>query len=177
VDAPGVGRIPVLNRFREPIAEKLFSVPFKIAPLPPPQAELNALRRVEARLGDAFALVGYTLARAGDMLNITLYWRSVAKSDVDYTVFVHLLDAEGNVRAQRDVAPRGGAYPTLIWDVGEIVRDDYALTLPRDLTSGEYRLVIGMYEYPGLTRLNATDTAGNWLGDHFVLDEIIRILP
>ncbi len=177
VDAEDIGRVPVLNRFREPIADKVFIGPVKIAPLPPMPAELDALRRVGARFGERFELVGYTLSRVGDTVNLTLYWRSIAKSDKNYTVFVHLLDAEGNVRAQRDAPPHAGAYPTSIWDVGEIVRDDYALELPRDLAAGEYRLVVGWYEYPSLARVSVTDTIGNLLGDQFVLDEIIRIKP
>jgi hypothetical protein len=164
--------VPVLNRFREPIADKVFIGPLKIAPSPPTPAELDALRRVGVRFGETFELVGYTLLRAGDTLNLTLYWRGIAKSNKDYTVFVHLLDAQGNVRAQRDAPPRDGAYPTSIWDVGEIVRDEYALELPRDWAAGEYRLAIGLYEYPSLARLPVVDARGNALGDHLILDTV-----
>ncbi len=179
VDAEDVGRVPVLDRQKQPIADKLFIGPFKIAPTPPTRAELDAARRVGARFGDAFALVGYTLAngapRAGESLNVTVYWQSIAKSDKDYTVFVHLLDSEGKLRAQLDTQPRGGAYPTTIWDAGEIVRDDYALALPRDLAPGEYRIAIGLYAYPSLARLPVQDARGQSAGDHVVLDDQIEL--
>ncbi len=154
---------------------------FKVSVPAPSTAELQTAHTANVRWSNQIELAAYVLhsrtARAGDTLNITLYWRSIARSDKDYTVFVHLLDAEGKVRTQRDAPPRAGAYPTSIWDVGEIVRDDYTLELPRDLEAGEYRLVVGLYEYPSLARLSVTDTIGNLLGDQFVLDEIIRIKP
>jgi len=61
-----------------------------------------------------------------------LYWQCAALSDADYTVFVHLLDASGNIVAQLDAPPRNGKYPTSIWDVGEIVKDEYDLPIPTD---------------------------------------------
>lgn len=173
VDAPSVGRVPVLNRFREPIADKVFIEPFKVAPIPPTQTELNTARHVEARLGDAIVLLGYTLSypSPADTLNLTLYWQSIARVEKDYTVFVHLVDSNGNLRAQRDAPPLGGAYPTLIWEVGEIVRDEYALALG-NLPRGEYQIRIGMYEYPSLERLRVKDGKGNEMGDHLVLESV-----
>ncbi|MCI0476606.1 MAG: hypothetical protein L0Y55_10195, partial [Anaerolineales bacterium] len=175
VDAPSVGRIPVLNRFREPIAEKTFIGPSKVAPMPPTQDELNAARCADARFGDAINLDAYSIQRQNDAIRVVLYWRSL-KPTRDYTVFVHLLDAHGNLRAQLDTQPRGGAYPISIWDAGEIVRDDYALALPRDLAPGEYRLAIGLYEYPSLIRARV-QRGDKEVGDYFLLDEIIRVIP
>ncbi len=54
---------------------------------------------------------------------LTFYWQLLADTAVDYTTFVHLLDAEGNVIAQADSQPANGQYPTSIWDVGELVAD------------------------------------------------------
>jgi hypothetical protein len=179
VDAEGLGRVPVLSQTRQPISDKLFLDPFKVAPTPPTQAELDRARRANVRFGDAILLLCYSLRSGsihpGDSLLLTLYWKSEAKMGKDYTAFVHLLDVNGNVRAQIDTQPRGGMYPTLIWDAGEIVRDDYALVLPRDFLPGEYEIEIGFYEYPGLTRLAVADAEGNNLGDHLVLPDAIRV--
>ncbi|MCX7841204.1 MAG: hypothetical protein N2559_17335 [Anaerolineae bacterium] len=106
-----------------------------------------------------------------------LYWQSIAKIEKDYTVFVHLIDSQGNIRAQRDMQPRAGAYPTSIWDVGEIVRDEYVLDLPSGLAPGEYRLVIGLYEYPSLTRVAVQNVDGEANSDYLLFDEIIRVVP
>jgi hypothetical protein len=176
IDAQGQGRVPVLSRQHEPIADKLFLAPLKVAAAPPSAEELRSARAIDFTLGDAIDVVGYTLAnraaRPGESLNLSVYWKSVAKVNQDYIVFVHLLDAGGNVRAQIDAQPRGGNYPTSIWDVGEIVRDDYEFALPRDLTPGEYKIVLGMYEYPSLVRLNTIDATGKNIGDHLTLDPI-----
>jgi hypothetical protein len=181
VDTDGVGRIPVLDRAQEPVADKLFIGPFKITPTPPAQDELNHARRVALIFENVFALLGYAIptreVRAGETLRVMLYWKSIAKTDQDYTTFLHLIDSVGNLRAQLDMQPCGGAYPTSLWEAGEIVRDDYALTLPRDLAPGDYKIEIGWYEYPSLARLTVTDATGNPPGDHFMLDEIIRIIP
>jgi hypothetical protein len=106
---------------------------------------------------------------------VTLYWKSIAKTDKDYTVFVHLIDSSGRVRAQVDAQPRGGTYPTSIWDAGEVIRDDYTLPLPRDLAPGEYTIEVGAYEYPSLTRLTVSDADGNRLGDHLILDSTVNV--
>lgn len=87
---------------------------------------------------------------------------------------MHLLDTNGTVRAQLDSQPWRRRYPTSIWDIGEIVRDDYSFSL-LDLPPGEYRIAIGMYEYPGLVRLSILDASGNDWGDHLVLDDAVQL--
>lgn len=116
-------------------------------PLPPPSAdELGAATSLQARVGDTFVLTHYALEvdRATNRVRVTLYWQSVAPSKMDYTVFVHLLDASGTIVAQRDAPPRAGAYPTSLWEVGEIIKDEYELHLPAHARA-PFSLVIGMY--------------------------------
>jgi len=60
-------------------------------------------------------------------------------------VFIHLLDATGQIVAQHDGQPRNGAYPTSVWDAGEVVADEHVLDLPADLPTGAYRLRVGWY--------------------------------
>lgn len=171
--------LPARTWAGEPIPTVLLGM-FKLS-APRPSSELQSARAVAARFGNAFTLVGYTLTNrtphAGGTLNVTVYWQSIARSDQDYTVFVHLLDAEGNLRAQLDTPPRGGAYPTTLWEVGEIVRDDYALALPRDLAPGKYHLAIGMYAYPSLVRLPVQDAYGQSAGDHVIFADIVQVSP
>jgi hypothetical protein len=93
----------------------------------------------------------------------------------DYTVFVHLLDEKGAVRAQRDSAPRDGTYPTSSWEQDEIVTDSYSLMLPPDLAPGEYRLAVGMYDWPGLQRLSVYETGRHQPEDQLLLPTTVRI--
>ena len=54
---------------------------------------------------------------------------------MDYTVFVHVMNANGSAAAQHDGMPQLGAYPTRLWVAGEDVADTHPLQLP----SGSYR--------------------------------------
>ncbi len=173
LDAEGLGRISVLSRGYQPISDKYFIGPIKLAPGLPSPAEWESAGPANVTFGDAIALAKYSLnssaLRVGDPLTLTLFWQSKAHVDKDYTVFVHLLDAQGNVRAQLDSMPRAGAYPTSVWDPGELVRDDYMLALPIDLAAGEYSIELGLYEHPSLARLEVSDAKGKLLGDHYTL--------
>ena len=100
--------------------------------------------------GPNLTLLGYDLAQTTvedrPALRLTLYWRSEAPLPVDYTTFVHLRNAAGEVVAQQDQPPLHGAYPTSLWDPGEIIADTITVLLPEDLAPGPYRLVVGMYD-------------------------------
>ena len=151
----------------------------KIALPPVTTHELGALTRTNAQVGDAFRLLGYRLRkvtplRPGDSFQVILNWQSIAPAP-DYTVFVHLLDSSGILVAQRDAAPRAGTYATSIWDKNEIVSDVYELTIPRDAKPGDYRLIVGMYEWPSLKRLPVTNAVQHALGDYFELPIVLRV--
>jgi hypothetical protein len=112
-------------------------------------------------------LVGFDApvdARPGETIPLQLYWRAVAPLPQDYTVFVHLLDASGNLAAQADGEPRGSAYPTSAWVAGDVIPDEHVLILPANLASGEYTLHMGLYLAPNGTRLPVQPA-----GDSFTL--------
>jgi hypothetical protein len=175
VDAEGIGRVPVLSSDNTPASDKAFVGPIKIAPAPPSSEELQRASPSGARFGNVFALQAYRVdatAHAGARLTVTLYWADISKTDNDYTIFVHLLDSTGALRAQIDAPPRDGAYPTSLWDAGGVIRDDYALALPSNLAPGEYRIEIGAYAYPSLTRLNVTGADGKPVGNSLILASV-----
>jgi hypothetical protein len=74
-------------------------------------------------------------------------------------IFVHLLNAEGALVAQRDVEPVGGFEPTDRWLPDEQIEDDYGVFLPADLPPGLYTLKLGMYRFSG-ERLLIQDQGG-----------------
>jgi hypothetical protein len=100
---------------------------------------------VGANFGDQIELLSYDLASPDAPLAVTLQWRALRPPAADYTVFVHLLDAGGATVAQHDARPQGGAYPTSVWDGGEVVVDEHTLALPPDLPPGDYWLRVGLY--------------------------------
>ncbi|MGD8735772.1 MAG: hypothetical protein PVJ85_03365, partial [Anaerolineae bacterium] len=102
-----------------------------------------------ARLGEQIELTGIDLAdetlAPGDIVPLTLFWRTHGPIPNDLKVFVHLLDAQGQLVAQRDSQPAGGLRPTSTWTKDEVIVDRYGVLLPGDLPAGEYRLIAGMY--------------------------------
>jgi len=120
----------------------------------PPDTDLQPPHPVRANLGDRMELTGYGAAQTGGELTVTLYWRAMAAMPLDYTVFVHLLTADGQLVAQHDDAPWWEApLPTSTWQPGEQLLDRHRLTLPADLPPGDYRLQIGVYYWETLERL------------------------
>ena len=101
-----------------------------------------------ARVGDAISLLGWNGANSvarGQALPLDLIWRAERTLNESYTVFVHLLDADGRVIADADSPPFSGLFPTDRWQVGEALRDRHTLKIPSDLALGNYAVEIGMY--------------------------------
>ncbi|MCX7838989.1 MAG: hypothetical protein N2559_05985 [Anaerolineae bacterium] len=98
--------------------------------------------RVNANFAEQIELIGYDAHVADDTLELVLYWRALRALSTDYTVFIHALDAQGNIVAQVDRQPQSGNYPTSIWDTGEQVRDEYRLPV----TTSMRRVIVGLYD-------------------------------
>jgi hypothetical protein len=114
---------------------------------------------VSATFGDEMRLLGYDLAAGETAMTVTLYWQSLSSTAVDYTTFVHLLDSHDQLASQDDGQPQAGAYPTSIWDVGEVVADVKQLRRP-EASRGSFWLAVGVYEPDTLLRLPVHDAAG-----------------
>jgi 4-amino-4-deoxy-L-arabinose transferase-like glycosyltransferase len=110
-------------------------------------------------------------ARAGDVVTLTLDWSARGRPSTNYTVFVHLLDAQNHVVAQADSPPRSGRYPTSLWDAGETIADAHQLTLPPTLPGGTYRYEFGWYTPDNGQRLPVLDPAGHPVRDSVILDQ------
>jgi hypothetical protein len=106
--------------------------------------------QVNTHVGEWFTLVGFDLPNAthlatGQSLPVTLVWQATTETEGDYKVFIHLLDANGQLVAQSDAVPGNWTRPTSGWQAGEFITDSHTLDLRPQLPPGEYRLVAGMY--------------------------------
>jgi len=105
-----------------------------------------------AEFSGAIALAGYELEpespAPGEDLAVWLSWSAPSQVlDREYTVFVHLLDEGGQRVAQGDGVPGYlGALPTTHWQPGVRVLDRHVVSLPVDLATGQYSLLIGWYD-------------------------------
>ena len=147
--------------------------PLKV-PLAPSQTP-SELIADGARFGDTADLLGYVTTLTSDGLLVELLWQAAAPDGEDYTVFVHLLDASGQVVAGQDSQPVDGQYPTGIWEAGETVADRHSVVI-RDLPQGDYELEVGMYTMETGERLPVILPNGSAAPDRtLLLQQEIRI--
>ena len=64
---------------------------------------------------------------ANGRLPVTLFWSAEQKLAKDYTVFVHVLDGDGQMVGQRDQQPAAGKAPSSGWEPGRLVADEYRI--------------------------------------------------
>ncbi len=122
--------------------------------LSPPAHTLEAVQ-----LGDAIALRGYdssATAKAGASITVTLHWEALAPPGEELTAFVHLWrEGDPYPLAQDDAPPRGGWFPTSLWERGDRIPDTHVLRVPADLPPGRYPLWAGLYRSENGQRLPA----------------------
>jgi len=118
-------------------------------------------QRVDASFGGQVSLYGVTVEQGSDSLSVRLVWQALEALPRDYKVFVHLVDANGVILAQRDAMPQADAYPTRLWLPGEFVLDTYELPL----LQGAVALRIGLYAPEDGTRLSIISGAGSGTSD------------
>ena len=105
--------------------------------------------------------------RAGDTIDLRLFWRTLAYMYTDYTAFVHLIGPDGNMVAQWDQRPLNGFLPTSYWPPRQVIADDYQIAIPADAPPGDYRLEVGLYDLATMARLPVT-RGGEPAGDSVV---------
>ena len=108
---------------------------------------------------DAFGLSATRLP-AGSSLQVATRWQALAAPAGDYTLFTHLLGADGSLVAQVDGQPQGGLQPTGSWPVGAQFTERVALQLPRTLQPGSYAVQVGWYRLDTLERLVVDGSGG-----------------
>lgn len=125
------------------------------------------------QFGETIELLGYDLPQttfhAGDPLQLTLHWHALGATDKPYTVFVHLLDANGKVIGQKDAPPLDGQAQTDTWQDGEYIADSYAFSIASDALAGAAAIEIGFYD-PATGRRLGVSEDGSSGGDHILIE-------
>jgi hypothetical protein len=120
-------------------------------------------------------LEGYELTssrlRRGQDLVLILYWRALGKSPCDYTVFVHLVDSQGQTVAGVDEMPRNGKERTSGWRTNQFTADAHVIRIPEDAPPGQdLRLEVGLYNLETMERLPVVDRQGAQTIDMIVIE-------
>jgi len=125
-----------------------------------PRQDLAAAPPMEAWLDANFEhqvhLLGYSLSRAPQQLEVTLYWQLIVSLDQEHRVRLRLTDAAGQVLSEQSDPPWSGDTAVLAWPDYLAVRDVHTILLPSDLPSGDYSLHVELSQ-------RAEDGTVRWL--------------
>lgn len=146
-----IGGVPVGDR----LVLGRYRLPGK-TPTCPESGRLTA----DVRLGESVALTHATVVPADAGARVILCWESLAPLLTDYHIFVHLYDAAGNLLAAGDGPPMNGAFPSSLWEPGDVILDIHYL--PPSAEGA--RIAVGMYRLEDGVRLPVT-IGGNDLPD------------
>ena len=148
--------------------------------VPGPAPVSAGWRPLEARFGDRLALGNYTLpeeAVTGSMLALTLDWQALTAPGANFTQFLHFFAAaDDSFVAGFDEPPFGGRFPTSDWPAGHALRDEWQVSLPPELTPGDYQLVFGLYDARTLERLSL-QVAGEDVRDGLLPLGRLQVVP
>ncbi|MBN1284849.1 MAG: hypothetical protein JXB47_05595 [Anaerolineae bacterium] len=97
------------------------------------------------RLGESIRLQGWEARQEGDAISVALRWYAGGEITTAYTVFRHVLGADGEVIAYGDGPPVNGIYPTNSWAAGQAIPDEAIIPLPAG-AEGPFTLAVGLYD-------------------------------
>lgn len=113
----------------------------------------------------------------GETLDIILTWHALERIEHNWTVFIHLVNENGEIVAEHNSIPQNGQLPLPLWTPGDWLEDTHPLELPADLPSGGYDLRVGLYlpwqrDPQKGRRQEVWDTSGTKIGDLAVVGTI-----
>ncbi len=149
-------------------------------------------RVVDARFAGGMRVLGVDLPAGaaiepGKPLPLTIYFSTDAPIAADYTLFLHVADAQNRLLYQFDGVPLAGRHPTRQWLPGQVFADSYTIRidelpddLPDDLPGGAgtgagelATLSLGFYPLADReARVAVYDSAGQPIGDRLVLAQL-----
>jgi 4-amino-4-deoxy-L-arabinose transferase-like glycosyltransferase len=131
----------------------------------------NITTTLPVDFGHNVKLIGYRVEkpslRPGKTLNVTTYWQVIGSPPSFMTVFLHVLDRQGQIAAQLD---RQSVLADTL-QPGDIFLQTHSVDLPSDLQPGSYRLSIGLYSSETGQRLPLYEDE-TIRGDHLLLQPV-----
>jgi hypothetical protein len=173
------GKYPIMVEVLDPKTGENIGQPMKLGSVTVEAQDRNfelpdEVVPISAVINDELELVGYRLDHDTvdyrGVIGLTLYWRSLAFADTNYTVFVHAVGPDQVIRGQWDSTPAQGASPTSGWIPGEIIEDRYEVPMNKKAPAWKYDIFVGMYNPHNGERLpiySATSPVSDqrvWLG-------------
>ena len=113
-----------------------------------------------------YRLLSGTKFEPGETIELVTLWRVTAAmppASGDLKTFVHLLDAQGQMRSGQDQLDS----EPLTWEAGDLVLQVHGMRIPGDAVSGPYQVELGLYLPDTMQRLAVHD------GDVLVADRLL----
>jgi hypothetical protein len=115
----------------------------------------------ELKFAGMISLADYSVeplvVEAGDSLKIVFRWEALRDVKEDCKVFAQLLRAGDQIWGQSDHVPVRGLAPTRTWKSGQVIVDEFQLTVSPDAPADVYDLVVGLYDSATVGRLKLPD--------------------
>jgi 4-amino-4-deoxy-L-arabinose transferase-like glycosyltransferase len=118
-----------------------------------PLVPLEGLTSADAIFDDLIALRGVRVPErgtVGETVTIDFQWEGLNDIATDYSLFIHVVDHQGNRIAGFD-GPVGGALMSSTWQPGYAVYESIPVQLP--YAPGTYPIYIGLYNLATMERL------------------------
>ena len=120
---------------------------------------------LDASFSGEVKLLGYRAdlspRRPGDTIYLSAYWRALRTMSRDHIGVIYLLDHTKTAWGQTDQT-LGGSYPNILWAAGELVAEEYRLTINPQTPPGLYTVQFGVYNYEaGVIQFLSADMDGN----------------
>jgi hypothetical protein len=150
----------------------------------PPGAAVIAQHTLDYRLGEHTYIIGYDLSdttfRAGERVELVLYWYAEQPAPYKYIPFVHIGTLGAPPLTQAPGKDHPGGRPMTEWTADGYIRDAHVIFLPADMPAGEYQIIVGLYtcetrpagECGNGERPTVYDADGNVVGDVAVVATI-----
>ncbi|HUS94530.1 MAG TPA: phospholipid carrier-dependent glycosyltransferase [Patescibacteria group bacterium] len=169
--APDAYRLTASDKENRPLGD---AVQLGVVELRPSDGDFP--NNQDQNFGDEMRLVGYQYdrrsAKPGEVIEVSLFWRSLRDLDKDYIVEVRLQAEDGGEWGWADGRPAGGMLPTETWNSEQIVEDLHGLTIDRGTPTGRYNVIISVRDVVTDQRLSIIAEDGHWIDTHLKLAQI-----
>jgi hypothetical protein len=148
------------------------------APAPRIAALPASAQPIRATFKDKMRLIGWELsatkAKAGDTLQLWLYWEALKDLTDDDWLKLQLLDVNDRFLWFKDGSPSAGRDSTDSWRRGEQIASLHRIVISADAPRGIYRVTVGIHPY-GRKNWFPIDEENMWiaLSDQLVLTELV----
>ena len=137
--------------------------------------------RTDAGLNLLAMRLAQSRLRAGDTLELTLYWNTLLPLETLYNVQVMLYSETVSTRLAKAVVRYPGGYPTTRWGIGRYVADTHWIEIPADLPADRYLIAVSLEVCPEDRDCDITrrptffEATGEFAGRQYVLPNGIEV--